>query len=127
VVDGPEVVEAWAAEPRHREKGATRLLRDWIDRGLEPSQIIILSPNNFDGSLVNGIDRSKLPRQVVDVSKASARDDSRIRFSTIAGFKGLESDAVLLVDINDLASVEELSLLYVGASRAKSLLGLVLD
>ena len=33
--------------------------------------------------------------------------------------------AVLLVDIDDLTNLDQLALLYVGATRAKSVLGLV--
>jgi hypothetical protein len=39
----------------------------------------------------------------------------------------LESDAILLVDIEDMTSPNQLALLYMGASRAKSLLGLVMS
>jgi hypothetical protein len=46
---------------------------------------------------------------------------SKIRFSTIAGFKGLESDAVILIDGNDL-SKDASDDFYVAASRAKALL-----
>ncbi len=45
----------------------------------------------------------------------------------MAGFKGLESEAVLLTGFDDLSDPATLSLLYVGASRARALLGLVLD
>jgi superfamily I DNA/RNA helicase len=50
-----------------------------------------------------------------------------IRFSTVASFKGLEADIVLLLDVDDLESVGALSSIYVGASRAKVLLVLFLD
>jgi superfamily I DNA/RNA helicase len=102
-------------------------LRDWLDRGLEPAQITILSPRAYEQSLVGTIDSARLPRQIVDVSKADTLDGSRIRFSTIAGFKGLEADAILLVDIEDMTSPDQLALLYTGATRATSLLGLVMD
>jgi hypothetical protein len=124
---GPDVAEAWAGDSRGLQKGATRILRDWLSRGLDPAQVTILSPYDFERSLLGAIDTSKLPRQIVDVSKAAAQEgDGRFRFSTIAGFKGLESDAVLLVDIKELTDPNHLSLLYVAASRAKSVLGLVL-
>ena len=45
-----------------------------------------------------------------------------IRFSTIGSFKGLESETILLVDIDDLITTASLGLVYVGASRAQSLL-----
>ena len=89
---------------------------------------MILSPRSYERSLIASIDPSRLPRRIVDLTKVEVdADDGRIHFSTIAGFKGLESDAVLLIDIDDLSSSNQAELLYTGASRAKSLLALVLD
>jgi hypothetical protein len=127
VVAGPEVSEEWGADTKQQEKAACRILRAWLDGGLRPDQITILSSRRLERSLIGSIDERKLPRTVVDISHTHALDDGRFRFSTIAGFKGLESDAVLLVDIDDVAKPDQLALLYVGASRARSVLGLVLD
>lgn len=63
---------------------------------------------------------------LVDTSQsAAARPNERsLRFSTVAAFKGLESEAIVLADIDDLASDESRELLYVGTSRARMLLAL---
>lgn len=127
LVDGPEVVEEWGDNAAQLARGATRVLRGWIDRGLDPEQITILSPHRFERSLLATIDPSRLPRRIIDISGCDSNDSSRIRFSTIAGYKGLESDAVMLIDIDDIASAEGVGLMYTGASRAKSVLALVLD
>ena len=50
------------------------------------------------------------------------QNDKSIHFSTIHAFKGLESPYVILVDIEDIESNEPRSLLYIGMSRARSLL-----
>jgi hypothetical protein len=127
VVDGPDVVEEWGAVTKELEKCVPRVLRDWLDRGLEPGQITILSPRKFERSLVGSIDPARLPRRIVDITRGDPSDTNRIRFSTIAGFKGLEGDAILLVDVDEMTSPHQLALLYTGASRAKSLLGLVMS
>ncbi len=56
VVDGPDVVEEWGADTKELQKCVPRVLRDWLDRGLEPGQITILSPRTYEHSLV-GSDR----------------------------------------------------------------------
>ena len=127
VVEGPEVAEEWCVDDKSRQKCAARVLRGWLDRGLSPGQIVVLSQRSFAASTIGSIASSRLPRQVVDISMAPTPDTSRIRFSTIAGFKGLEADAVLLTDLEDLDDTETRALLYVGASRAKALLALLLD
>ena len=92
-----------------------------------PNDIIVLAPRSFEDSALARIDSGRLPRPIVDVSHAESSDPNRIRFSTVAGYKGLESEAVLLTGFDDLSDLSTLSLLYVGASRARALLGLVLD
>jgi hypothetical protein len=121
--EGPDVAEAWGSDRAALERGFRRLLHEWIERGVDPEQIVVLSPRTLERSLVSTFDQSRLPRRILDID-----DPGRgIRFSTIAGFKGLESDAVLLVDIDELSSAERVAQLYTGASRAKSLLGIVLE
>jgi hypothetical protein len=126
-VEGPEVTEEWYGDPKSEEKAILRQLRAWIDGGVAADAITILSPKRFENTLFVGIDRSRLPRPIIDVSHAESSEPDRVRFSTVAGFKGLESEAILLTGFNDLSDPEALSLLYVGASRARGLLGLVLD
>ena len=81
--------------------------------GILPEQIVILSPVRFDNSvcgLVTGIPISRDP----DSRKGS------VLFSTIQGFKGLESSVVILTDIHQLSEEQQMKNLYVGMTRAKS-------
>ena len=121
------MTEEWCSDAKDRQKNATKVIRDWLTRGLAPHQITVLSPQSLESSTLGSIDRAKLPRQIVDVSHSGTSDTGRIRFSTIAGFKGLEADAVLLTDLDDLMDAETRSLMYVGASRANVLLALLLN
>ena len=50
-----------------------------------------------------------------------------ITFSTIHGFKGLENSYIILTDINRINDDEFKSLLYVGMSRAKVGLIILMD
>jgi hypothetical protein len=127
VAEGPAVVERWHDGERSEQKEILRVLRDWIDRGVQPSAVTILSPRRFEGSSIARIERSRLPRQIVDVSHSDTVEPNCMRFSTVAGFKGLESEALLLTGFVDLEDPRTLGLLYVGASRARALLALVLS
>ena len=55
-------------------------------------------------------------------------EEGKILFTTIRKFKGLEADAILIVDasLSALISQEQKKLLYVGCSRAKSLLNIAM-
>jgi hypothetical protein len=104
-----------------------RQLREWLDGGVSADAITVLAPGRFEKSIFASIDAGRLPRPIVDVSHADSTEPNTIRFSTVAGYKGLESEAVLLTGFENLDDPATLSLLYVGASRARAPLGLVLD
>jgi hypothetical protein len=125
--EGPEVVEHWYGDTRAHEKAVLKLLREWLDKGVPAEGITILAPTRFEDSVLGSTDLHRLPRPIVDVSHGDSMEPNKIRFSTIAGYKGLESEAVVLTGFSDLSDGQTLALLYVGSSRARALLGLVLD
>jgi superfamily I DNA/RNA helicase len=53
--------------------------------------------------------------------------NSGLKTSTIQAFKGLENTIVVLFDFDEVSSLQMQRLLYVGISRAKQELYLVLD
>lgn len=69
-------------------------------------------------SVVAAINHSAF--KIVDLSEHSHFPISdTITFSTIHGFKGLENSYIILTDIDRISNDEFKSLLYVGMSRAK--------
>ena len=59
-------------------------------------------------------------------SPGPAGDPNAIRVSTVQAFKGLESTCVVLVGLTEIDSPAARRLIYVGGSRAKSVLKLLL-
>jgi hypothetical protein len=118
VEDGPEVVHTWYRNAGDQRRAVTNSLNRLLSGGLRPPDIVILSPRRFDSSdLCAGV---RFPVRVVDMT--SHRQRGRIdgvRYYTIGAFKGLEADAVLLVDIDRLGSEAGRLWTYVGCSRAK--------
>ena len=57
------------------------------------------------------------------------KDDNGILYSTIRSFKGLEVDAVILLDLSKPGSIPQFSEndFYVGRSRAKHLLAVIIS
>ena len=51
--------------------------------------------------------------------------DQTPRFSTIHGYKGLDSKVVVMCDLEQIKEEDKATLLYIGASRARTLLYLV--
>lgn len=107
---------------RKAKDAINRLLED----GVSPSDIVVLSPVRFDRSIASEIEMD----DTVTVRPIGSGDmlvpQGVVPFSTIHAFKGLESPVVILCDFDSLEGDRARSLLYVGMSRARSHLVMVL-
>ncbi len=117
--EGPDVEQIWYRDDAHQRREVRKCLNRLLGEGIGPEDIVILSRYSLDKSaLAGGLPQVPYPLQDgVDGGAAPV-----IRFSTVSSFKGLDSDVVLLVDVDDLASLAGLGQFYVGASRAKAYL-----
>ena len=102
-----------------------RTLRELLGQeGFRPEQVAVLSPyrhTNPGSAWAAGLDGVQM------AGSLAAPEPGRVRVGTIQGFKGLESDVVILEGINSCC-LRHSATLYVGASRARALLVLlVLD
>ena len=98
-----------------------RLIRD----GIHPENIVLLSPNRLENSVLYGAE-TLAGTPVVDCSRNLDVQPGSIRFSTIHSFKGMESQVVVIIGIEGVDGDDIQSLLYVGMSRARSLLILMI-
>lgn len=92
--------------------------------GIEPEQLVILTATLPKYSVLD------VELKVLGKYKISEkREKGKILFTTIRKFKGLEADAVLIIDIKEhsLEDKEYKDLLYVASSRAKHLLQLSIE
>ena len=102
------------------------LLLKLYQQKIEPQKITILSPYRMPNSVVTGINSSIF--KILDLSEhPHFPPPNTITFSTIHGFKGLENSYIILTDINRINDDEFKSLLYIGMSRAKVGLTILLD
>jgi hypothetical protein len=93
---------------------ATKAIDALLQSGFRPSDITILSPSAKRPVAVD-LQNSKRWRGRI-APYPSGRDS--ISYCTIHSFKGLESPAVILTDLENLDAAGRLDLLYVGMSRA---------
>jgi len=86
--------------------------------GFRPDQIVILTPHSLKNSSLNGLTHlADIP--VVDLKD---RRSSAITHATIGAFKGLESDVLILVDIDPKDERCDRKARYVAVSRCRHLL-----
>ena len=121
---GPLIEELWYRDAAKQRREVGRLLGRLVGReSVAPENIVVLTRRRLENS---GLARS-LPACPFPLVTDPASSPKSIRHSTIAAFKGLEADVVVLADIDDLLSEEAELLNYVGASRARAHLILAVD
>mgnify|MGYP001056563713 CR=1 FL=1 len=102
----------WNTQDEQKEK-LVECLKELKKRGFKAASITILSPNRREKSIVDIYDKE---RYVI----GDYGDDSDLyiaTFSTVHSFKGLESEIVILVDVEDYSDPK---LMYIALSRARS-------
>jgi hypothetical protein len=126
--DAPDGVETTYVDVSGREEereAIKRILEEWTKGGrLAFSQVAILSPYKYRNSVVAGIRGASIPLTEI---LPDWRDNRSVLFSTIRSFKGLEADAVLMVDVGkvDSSPLFTTNDFYVGCSRAKHVLSVI--
>jgi hypothetical protein len=123
--DGPSVVRYHAKT----KQDAAELLAAEIERltgrgGVLPAEITILSARAFDDSAA-ALLPPKIASGIIELDEFSLRDfpPKSVSFAEIENFKGLENEAVILIDLpRDADAPRLVTDTYVGMSRARSLL-----
>lgn len=127
---GPKPTLITAKTEEDRAKVALEQVEFWLKdpQRLKPSQIAIITRGHPDNSSIRAV--RKIGKYPVTNDLASWRDDQGILITSIYRFKGLEADALVLVDIPDPdphAPPEGFrpSHFYVACSRARNLLTII--
>jgi hypothetical protein len=114
--EGPAAELTWYKSADDQKKAISDRLKQLRRKGFAAQQITILSRYRFERSIA----QAGLGMPLKDISRGGLDSaGNEITFSTISSFKGLEAEAVLLVDVDDLSSADGLVSVYVGASRAR--------
>lgn len=106
-----------------RYSGAATLekrIEDWLDNGIRPGHITILSPMTLNESSAVLLS-SKLKSQLmcIDAKMAFCWPPSSLTFSTIRDFKGLENRCIAVIDFDRFAAIpNDIAELYVAMTRA---------
>lgn len=98
-----------------------KIISKYIGAGVPLRQMVILTPKTEENSVLSEIERiNKWPI-------TNTRDTEGILFTTARKFKGLESAVIIIIDVDasTFESFESRSLFYVGTSRAKDFLDII--
>jgi hypothetical protein len=119
--DGLDVEELWWSTPEEQRREVSRFVGRAIQKGAAPHEITVLSKSRLENSgLSAGL--VGLPHRISEDGELNC-----VGFSSISGFKGLENDIVVVIDVDDLDSKRARRDLYVATSRARVLLAIALN
>ena len=126
ITSGPEIERYWYHNANEQRREIAKCVNRLLSEGLRAADMVILSLRRREHTcLREGL--PGVPFPLVDTnSQELPGNDRSIRFATVHSFKGLEADAVLLIELDDLSNPETRFAIYVGASRARALLALFL-
>lgn len=126
-VSGPPVEYKYYSEPNERHEMLRKIIGELGSDGIQRSGITILSRNTLKKSHL-GDSVKKIRFKICDISAKDAvfPDKDSVKFCTIAGFKGLESPAIIVSVIHELDSDRSRDLLYIAMSRAQLKLAMIL-
>ena len=104
------------------EKIVADFLKRVTDEGLDPSDVVILTAKTIESSWIDS------NKKYSGLELSCDGEVGKILFTTIRKFKGLEAEAILIVDaqMSALMNPEDRRLLYTGSSRAKNLLNIAM-
>ena len=128
-VSGPQVEYASYNGRADERQKINAIVRNIKDSGAIGGDFIILSrytlSNPQNGLGLSGLDKDLGTLKVTGPLWKAKK--SEVRFSTISGFKGLESKIVIMIDVDHFSDEDTRLLNYVAASRACAMLYVLYD
>jgi len=127
-------VEGWPVDYHEYHDTASQaaalrkiLLQFTREAGIDIADVVILSPRRFENSVASQLgDTGDFRIKPTDTLVRPAARIPTFAFETVHSFKGMESKAIVLCDVDAIDTDEDRSLLYVAMSRARSHLTVLL-
>lgn len=98
------------------KKKVTALLKELKGEEVSLTDITILSQKRYENSMIG---KAGIP---VNILGKDELYENRAVFSTIQGYKGLDSRVVILTDMDDMEPARYQQYVYIAATRARTLL-----
>lgn len=122
-VDGPEVDLLWYRDESHAIRQVSRWIAKLISGGIPVDEVVVLGRRHLASGLLAGGLLAEVPYPLVE----GARSGEGVEYSTIRSFKGLEADAVVLLDVDGFSAREVLADLYAGGTRPRTHLAVAIS
>lgn len=124
-LEGIPVEYIFYNDEEHKKTLIDRYILNLVEQGMKPKDLVLLSKKKFQNTelpIIRGYDFREL-KCCDDLTGI----EPFFRFSTIQGFKGMESSYVVVTDVEELINEDEKCLLYVAMSRSRYGLALFIN
>lgn len=111
---GDPVQELYYVDDKDYSKKLTDLLKFFKKENIALSDVVFLAPKRYE--------KTSLARIGFEVTTIFDDSNALPKFSTLQGFKGLESRVVVLCDVEDIFDYNYSTYMYLCATRARGLL-----
>lgn len=120
VVDGIPVKYSWYDKASSQPVTLTRVLKQMLKDGVRPGRITVLSPRSISRCCAASIsDPPLVPATRENIWQIATGEFDAVSYCSVSSFKGLENEFIVLTDIEDLDTEWWRSVIYVGMSRAR--------
>jgi hypothetical protein len=116
-LEGLPVAYHFYHDEEHQKQLCDEILKKLFSEKLPYKEIVILSPKKFESTCLKSFAYHQI-KEIKTINEISGIQNF-CGFATIQAFKGLESNYVLITDIEELSNELSKSLMYVGMSRAR--------
>ena len=123
--DGIDPRMYWYGSSAEQGRRLVQAIQDLRNEDFSLEEIVVLSVRRAGSVAMNTTDTWL--RRVLVETRTPDPVIGRVRFSTVHSFKGLESPAVVLTDIDDFNTPNLADLLYVGITRATDRVSVLSD
>jgi hypothetical protein len=116
-LEGLPVAYLFYIDEAHQKQILNEQLKKVFSESLPFNELVILSPKKFENSCMKSF--SEFPIMEIKTASEVSATQKHFGFATVQSYKGMESNYILITDIEDLSSEVAKSLMYVGMSRAR--------
>jgi hypothetical protein len=116
-LEGVPVEYIFYTDEAHQKTLLVRQLQKLSSSKLPLNELVIISPRKFERSCSDSV--SGFTIREIKNNNEICPAQTFYGFATVQSYKGMESNYILITDIEDLSSEIAKSLLYVGMSRAR--------
>ncbi|WP_327074502.1 NERD domain-containing protein [Kitasatospora purpeofusca] len=111
-----QATNLWWADAEEQQQLLADRLTELTRYGFLPEDIVVLSPLRDE---VSAAGTCHAPRWKKRLTPLGSPRPGAVRYGTVHAFKGLDAPAVILTDIGSFGMERDRTLFYVGASRAR--------